>query len=119
MYGICIDTHICYLIALVARCFWQFDTQLASMNFTYFEVTIALATQITLIYKCYEYRDILYKNVQEIYLRWYSIVIACLVLSCIFHPGSKGAFFFTFQMFVSFTMFTEAAALVPQLVHLR
>ena len=42
MYGICIDTHISYLIALIARCFWQFDTQLASMNFTYFEISIAL-----------------------------------------------------------------------------
>ena len=22
MYGICIDTHICYLFGLLARCFW-------------------------------------------------------------------------------------------------
>ena len=53
MYGICIDTHICYLLALLARCFWQFDTQLATLTFTYIEVAIALTTQCFLIYQCY------------------------------------------------------------------
>ena len=53
MYGICIDTHMCYLFALVARCFWQFDTQLMSMTLTFIEVAIALATQIALIYQCH------------------------------------------------------------------
>ena len=96
MYGICIDTHICYMFALIARCFWQFDTQLASMSLTYIEITIALLSQSILIYQCYQYKDILYKQIQQVYLRWYSIVAICLVLSCLFHPGKKGAFFFTF-----------------------
>ena len=51
------------------------------------------------------------------FLRWYSLVVAVLILSTMFHPGKKGAYFITFQMFVSFTMFLEALALVPQLVH--
>ena len=61
MYGICIDTHICYLLGLLARCFWQFDTQLASLGFTYFEVSVALLTQSYLIYQCYQYKDVMYR----------------------------------------------------------
>lgn len=41
-------------------------------------------------------------------------------MACIMHPGKKHPnFFFTLQMFVSFTMFLEAAALIPQLAHLH
>jgi ER lumen protein retaining receptor len=47
------------------------------------------------------------------------LVPACFILSMIFHPGNKGEYFLTFQMFVSFTMFVEAVALIPQLVHLN
>ena len=51
-------------------------------------------------------------------MKWYVLVAGCFILSMIFHPGSKGEYFLTFQMFVSFTMFVEAVALIPQLVHL-
>ena len=63
MYGICIDTHICYLFALIARCFWQFDTQLMSMNLTYIEVAMALLSQSALIYQCFQYKDVLYREI--------------------------------------------------------
>ena len=59
----------------------------------------------------------IYRNVSLLPLKWYFVTGACLVLATCFHPGSKGEFFFTLQMFVSFSMFTEAAALVPQLHH--
>ena len=47
------------------------------------------------------------------------MVILALGLATMFHPGKKGSFFFTLQMFVSFTIFLEAFAMVPQLVHLH
>jgi hypothetical protein len=72
-----------------------------------------------IIYLCYKYKDSIYKGVSSPYLRWYMLVPACFILSMIFHPGNKGEYFLTFQMFVSFTMFVEAVALIPQLVHLN
>ena len=42
-----------------------------------------------------------------------------LILATLYHPGKKGDFFFTLQMFVSFTIFLEALSLAPQLVHLE
>ena len=89
------------------------------MTFTYLEVIIALVTQLTLIYQCHHYKDVLYRGLNNIFLRWFSLTVICLALSMIFHPGKKGSFFFTLQMFVSFTMFLEAAALIPQLVHIH
>ena len=50
MYGICIDTQICYLLSLLARCAWQFDTQLASLVFTKIEVCTALVVQLCKLY---------------------------------------------------------------------
>lgn len=47
------------------------------------------------------------------------LIAICFILCMIFHPGSKGEFFFTLQMFVSFTIFLEGLALLPQLYHLR
>ena len=54
-----------------------------------------------------------------IYLRWFSIVTVASILSCFLHPGKKGPYFVTQQMFVSFTMFTEALSLVSQLYHIH
>ena len=119
MYGISIDTQICLLAATLARIFWMYDTQLVKLYLAYFEIILALSLHSYIIYLCYQYKDSIYKGVKAVYLKYFVIIPACLVLSTIFHPGDKGNFFFTFQMFVSFTIFLEASALVPQLVHLR
>ena len=54
-----------------------------------------------------------------IYLRYYIIIAIAAVLSCFLHPGKKGTYFVTQQMFVSFTMFVEALSLVSQLYHMK
>ena len=89
------------------------------MTFTYVEISCAFVIQVGLIYTCYRYKDILYGGVKQFYLKWWFLVALALGLSTVFHPGKKGKFFFTLQMFVSFTMFLEAMALVPQLVHIK
>ena len=83
------------------------------MTFTYMEVTSALVTQLLLIYFFNQYKDMCYNELKQKAFKWYSITAISLVLSTVFHPGKKGSFFFTLQMFVSFTMFVEALALVP------
>ena len=53
-------------------------------------------------------------------LRWYVFVTIAAVLSLIFYPGKAGKnYYITQQMFVSFTMFTEALSLVSQLYHMH
>ncbi len=74
---------------------------------------------IYIVYMCFNYKDSIYKGVKSFFLKSPFLIGLSFLLSLIFHPGSKGDFFFTFQMFVSFTIFLEAMALLPQLVHLR
>ena len=119
MYGISIDTQLCLLISTIARVFWMNDTQLIKLNMAVLEIIMATTMHAYLVYQCFYYKDTIYKGIKEVYLRWPVLLVFCLVLSMIFHPGAKGEFFFTLQMFVSFTIFTEAVSLVPQLVHLR
>ena len=90
MYGICVDTQISLFIALVARCFWQYDTQLAGLPLTYIEMSIALLVQSGLLYLCTKYTDILYKGIKQVFLKWYVLVAVSMVLAGIFHPGKKG-----------------------------
>ena len=52
-------------------------------------------------------------------LRWYVFVSIAAVLSLFFYPGRAGKNYITQQMFVSFTMFTEALSLVSQLYHMH
>ena len=119
MYGISIDTQICLLASTLARVVWMRDTQLTRLWISIIECYSAAAMHIYIVYLCYKYKDTIYKGVSAPYLKWYVLLAICFILSMIFHPGNKGAYFVTFQMFVSFTMFTEAAALIPQLVHLK
>ena len=119
MYGISIDTQVCLLASTLARVLWMMDTQLTRLWISVFEIIAAVIMHAYIVYLCYSYKDTIYKGVTIPYLKWYVLLAACFVLSMIFHPGSKGSYFLTYQMFVSFTMFTEAAALIPQLVHLR
>jgi hypothetical protein len=65
------------------------------MTFTYIEVGVALTIQIGLIYSCFKYEDITYKQTKKFYLKWYFLAAIALVMSIIFHPGKKGQFFFT------------------------
>lgn len=54
------------------------------------------------------------------YARWYVLTFIAFILTQFFHPGLKHpTYYFSRQMFVSFTMFTEALSLVSQLEHMR
>ena len=119
MYGISIDTQICLLASTLARVVWMNDTQLIKMWLSVLEITAAVILHAYIIYLCYSYKDTIYKSPSALYLKSPVLLAICCVLSVIFHPGSKGEYFVTQQMFVSFTMFVEAIALIPQLVHLR
>ena len=113
MYGISIDTQICLLASTFARVFWMMDTQLTKLWISVIEIAVAVILHAYIVFLCFSYKDTIYKGVSAIYLKSPVLIGICFILSTIFHPGSKGEYFVTFQMFVSFTMFLEAVALIP------
>jgi ER lumen protein retaining receptor len=119
MYGISIDTQICMLVATLARLFWMWDTQLVRLNISVLEILLAIAFHVYIVFQCYQLKDSIYKGISLVFLKSPFLIAICFIFCMIFHPGTKGEFFFTLQMFVSFTIFLEGLALLPQLYHLR
>lgn len=113
MYGVSIDTQICLMVAVIARVFWMWDTQLTKLTISMIEIFMAVGMHAYILFLCYQYKDTIYKGIKEKYLKSPVLIVVCVVLSLIFHPGSKGDFFFTLQMLVSVTIYLEAVALLP------
>ena len=83
------------------------------------ELIVAVALHTYIVYQIVTYKDIFQKKM-PIYLRWYVTVAVAFVLMCFIFPGkSSPKYFFTQQMFVSFTHFVEALCLLSQLYHLQ
>ena len=83
------------------------------------ELGLALILHAYILLLCYRFKETLYKEA-SIVQQWYVLLPVAAVLACIFHPGNKSdKYFFTQQMFVSFTMFAEALSLIAQLMHMK
>ena len=48
-----------------------------------------------------------------------TLALVCAVLSFLFHPGVKNEYYLTKQMLVSFSIYMECAALLPQCVIMK
>ena len=114
IYGVSVDAQVMLLLATLARIVWIGDTKLLTLTASYVEIALALGLHTALVVQCLRLKDS-FQRENPIYLRWFVLTAVSAVLSCIFHPGEKGEYFFTQQMFVSFTMFTEALSLLAQL----
>lgn len=86
---------------------------LTSLFIAQVELLMAVVMHAYIVFLCFSYKDTIYKGVKDVYLKSPVLIVVCCILSFIFHPGSKGDFFFTLQMFVSLTIFLEAVALFP------
>ena len=95
MYGISVDTQPCLLISTYARIFWITDTQLIKLNLAVLEIVLSVLLHSYLVYLCFKFKDSIYKGIKEFYLKSPVLIVVCLILSTIFHPGNKGDFFFT------------------------
>ena len=120
IFGVSIDSQICLLVATLGRCVWFTDTKLPTMNIAWAELISAIVLHAIIIGMCYHYKDAsLYKD-PPVFLRSPVLLSVAFVMSLIMHPGSKSeTYFFTQQMFVSFTMFAEALSLLPQIYHMQ
>ena len=118
IYGISIDSQICFMVATFARVCFFTDTQLP--NFTVLglplgviELMLAVFLHIYIVLKCLSYQDKELHKKSRWWTRWWLILVVAAALAFVKHPGKKGYLGFTQQFFVSFSMFTEALALVP------
>jgi ER lumen protein retaining receptor len=115
--GISLDTNILFLIGGFARAFWFWDSMLKNFWLTYVELIVAIGSLCYIIYLYMLYKDTNFvaKEIKmPIYLQLVVLLPVVLLLSFIFHPGSKGKYYFTLQMMVSLNIFSEAIGLLPQ-----
>ena len=94
IYGVSVDTQLCFLIATFARVVWSFDTRLAGMPLTYLDLAVSIGLLSYTVYLCFRMKDMLY-NDPPFYVRTPVLVGVTAVLSMAFHPGERGDYFFT------------------------
>jgi len=116
IYGLSIDTQICFLIATMSRCFWSLETRLVQeTRIAYAELFLSTAASLLLCWYCFNLRHTTTKA------PWWPLrcsitVPLTLLLATLFHPGKN---FISIQILVAFSMYLESVALVPQLYLMR
>jgi len=114
IYGLSVDTQLCFLFSVLSRCCWTLDTRLVETKFAYFELAGALVVSFAICFLCYRYRSTM--STQTTPFRIYFLVPLALVAGIIIHPGDD---MWTIQILVAFTMYIEAFGLLPQLWLMR
>jgi hypothetical protein len=95
----------------------MWDSALKGFYLSYLELILGFAS---LVYICYLFHTYKHNNYfsctieEPIYTKFYVLFPIILILSFLFHPGSKNKYYFTTQMFVSGNIFAEAIGLLPQ-----
>jgi len=116
--GLSFDTQIIYLIGSIVRAIWIFETRLAGLILVWVELFLSIGSNGYLVHLFRKYKEHNIMNLSNPF-KFLWLLAASAILSIFFHPGSKGAYFFTMQMLVSFTMFFEACGLLPQIYYLQ
>lgn len=111
IYGLSMDTQICFAIANVGRCIWTLDTRLIETYFAYAELVVSTVASFGCVYMCWKFRHTTTMHAIP-YLRVYSLAPIALVLAFFFHPSDQ---WISVQILVAFTMYIEALGLLPQL----
>eukprot|EP00922_Rhytidocystis_sp_ex-Travisia-forbesii_P053267 GHVS01078986.1.p1 GENE.GHVS01078986.1~~GHVS01078986.1.p1 ORF type:complete len:217 (-),score=4.37 GHVS01078986.1:734-1384(-) len=115
IYGLAVDTQVCFLLSTVSRCVWSFDTRLIETWVAHVELCCSTLIAVVLVYYM-----VMYRHTQARSVSW-MISIATLTpgaacLALLMHPGRV---WFSIQVLVAFTIYLEAVALLPQLWLMR
>jgi hypothetical protein len=113
-----LDTNIYFLVGTICRLVWMWESALKSFYLAYLEIVVSVLSSIYILWLFKKYKQNSYDSSearQPIFLRPYVLIPVILVLSFLFHPGSKNKYYYTNQMFVSGNIFSEAIGLLPQL----
>lgn len=116
--GLCWDTQVIFFLGCFSRCLWLNETRLRNLPLAHFELYCNTILLLICVYLCYKFRYTAIHSAPK-YLKWYSVVACCIILSFFFHPGNKNKYYLSMQMLVSFTMFSESAGLLPQFAVMR
>jgi ER lumen protein retaining receptor len=116
--GLAFDTQVIYLIGSIVRAIWILETRLSGLFLVWLELALSIGSNVYLVYLFKKYKEFNVMNYNNPF-KFFVLLAASAILSIFFHPGSKGTYFFTMQMLVSFTMFFEACGLLPQIYCLR
>jgi len=115
IYGLSMDTQICFCLANIVRCIWTLETRLVETKFAYCELLGSTCVGIVAVYLCKKYDDA--TNIKPPkYLEAPALGLLAILLAFFFHPGEE---WLSQQILVAFTMYIEALAMIPQLWVMR
>lgn len=121
IYGLSVDTQICFLFATVSRFVWTMNTRIMDTNVglaivALLEMCLSLLAAVLFVV---QFRRLSHTTTMSvpIYLSWRILVPFALVFGYFVNPGDWLSM--TSQVLVSFTMYIEAFALIPQLWLIR
>ncbi len=115
---ISLETNIFFLLGALSRAVWMWDSMLKNFFLSYLELAVGILSlsYIIILYEKYKTNNYYLHEIKiPVYIRTYVLLPVILILSFLFHPGSKNQYYFSMQMFVSFNMYSEAVGLLPQL----
>jgi ER lumen protein retaining receptor len=121
IYGLSLETQLCFLFASLLRCFWTLNTRIVDTSSlfalgAYLELFASLVAAGVIVYHFQQFKYTTTMTV-PVYLTTPVLLGASLIIAFLFNPGQW--FSFTTQVIVAMTMYSEAAALVPQLWLIR
>lgn len=111
IYGLSVDTQICFLIGCISRCIWTLDTRLVETYFAYTELIASTVCCTVCVYYCWVHYDTTTMHAPQ-FLRTHSLAGVSLILAFFFHPSE---FWFSVQILVAFSIYIECVGLLPQL----
>lgn len=121
IYGLSVDTQICFLCSTICRCVWTWNTRIFDSGSIFASIAIlelgaSAASAVCLVHL---FRKLIHTTTMRspMPLSVYVLVPVALLLAWLINPGEW--FSFTAQGLVAFTMYVEALALVPQLYLIR
>ncbi len=121
IYGLSIDTQVCFVFSTLSRCVWSMNTRIiqSSTWFAFLAVIELLFSVVACVVLVNLFRKLLHTTTMESphWLTWYVLVPTSFVVALAVNPGAW--FTFTAQVLVAFTMYVEAVALFPQLYLIR
>jgi ER lumen protein retaining receptor len=121
IYGLAIDTQICFLLSSLSRLVWTVNTRIYEANgafvtIAFLEMLLSVAAAIGLVYHFVQLRHTTTVSV-PLLMSYKVLVPVSFALAYMVNPG--GWFNVSSQLLVAFNMYVEACALVPQLWLIR
>ena len=121
IYGLSLDTQLCYFFATLSRCVWTMNTRILDSHpalavIAILELAMSVFFTVILVYL---FRDLAHTTTQQVPTHLSALVIlpSVFILGIIVNPASWLGF--NSQSLVAFTMYAEAVALIPQLWLIR